>query len=42
MEALEVFDHRAQELTFLQSRATFASEPSEKFVANNGVVFEAA
>ena len=42
VEALEVFGDRAQELTFLRSRAIVASEPSEEFVASADVVSEAA
>jgi hypothetical protein len=33
IEALETFGERAHELTFLRSRATAASEPSEELVA---------
>ena len=42
VEALEIFGVRALELTFLRSRATVASEPSEQLVASVDVVFEAA
>jgi hypothetical protein len=41
-EAVEVFGNRAQDLTFLRSRATFASEPPEEFVAAETVLSEAA
>ena len=42
VEALETFGDRAQELTFLRSRATITSERSEKLVASEDVVSEAA
>ena len=37
IEALEIFAERAQELTFLRSRATAASEPSEELAASSDV-----
>jgi len=42
IEAREIFGSRAQELTFLRSRATSAREPSQKFVAARNVLSEAA
>ena len=42
VEALEVFGGRAQELTFLRSRAIVGSEPPEELVAPADVVSEAA
>jgi hypothetical protein len=42
VEALEVFGDRAQDLTFLRSRATVGSELSEKVVASADVVSKAA
>jgi hypothetical protein len=41
VEALEIFGDRALQLTFLRSRATVASEPSEQLVASVDVVSEA-
>jgi hypothetical protein len=41
VEALETFGDRAQELTFLRSRATVASEPSEELVASEAAIPEA-
>jgi hypothetical protein len=42
VEALEIFGERAQELTFLRSRATAATESSEELVASSDVRSEAA
>jgi hypothetical protein len=42
IEALEVFGDRAQELTFLRSRATAAAEPAEELVMSADVLSEAA
>jgi hypothetical protein len=42
VEALGTFGDRAQELTFLRSRATVASEPDDELVASAAVVSEAA
>jgi hypothetical protein len=42
VEALEIFGDRAQELTFLRSRATVASEPSDELVVSADVMSEAA
>jgi hypothetical protein len=42
VEALATFGDRAQELTFLRSRATVASEPDDELVASEDVVSEAA
>jgi hypothetical protein len=42
VEALETFGDRAQELTFLRSRATVAPERPEELVASEDVVSEAA
>jgi hypothetical protein len=42
VEALETFGDRAQELTFLRSRATVTFERSEELVASADVVSEAA
>jgi hypothetical protein len=42
VEALEVFGERAQELTFLRSRAAVESRASEELVASAGVMSEAA
>lgn len=42
VEALEIFGDRAQELAFLRSCATVASEPSEDLVAPADVVSRAA
>ena len=42
VEALEVFGDRAQELTFLRSRAVVASEASQEFVVSANVMSEAA
>jgi hypothetical protein len=42
VEALEVFGDRAQELTFLRSRARVAAESSEELVAPVDVLSEAA
>ena len=42
IEALEIFGDRAQELTFLRSRATAASGPSEELGASSDVRSEAA
>jgi hypothetical protein len=42
VEALEVFDDRAQELTFLRSRAKVAAQSSEKRVASAELLFETA
>ncbi len=41
IEALEVFGERAQELTFLRSRATAGSEPSDELSASSDVGSEA-
>jgi hypothetical protein len=41
-EALDVFGDRAQELTFLRSRAALYSKPSEERVASASVMSEAA
>ena len=41
IEALEVFGERAQELTFLRSRARTASEPSDELAASSAVPSEA-
>jgi hypothetical protein len=42
LEALEVFGDRAQELTFLRSRAIVEPRPSEELVASAEVMSEAA
>ena len=42
VEALEVFGDRAQDLTFLRSRATVGSELSAELVASGNVVSNAA
>jgi hypothetical protein len=42
IEALEVFGDRAQELTFLRSRATAAAWPNEELVVAADVLSEAA
>jgi hypothetical protein len=42
IEALEVFGDRAQELTFLRSRATAAAEPADELVRAADVLSEAA
>jgi hypothetical protein len=42
VEALETFGDRAQELTFLRSRATVASERSEELVGSEDAIPEAA
>jgi hypothetical protein len=42
IEALEVFGERAQELTFLRSRAMAAAGPNEEVVAPADVLSEAA
>jgi hypothetical protein len=42
IEALEVFRDRAQELTFLRSRATAAAGPNEEVVVPADVLSEAA
>jgi hypothetical protein len=42
VEALDVFGDRAQELTFLRSRAVVESRPSEEIVASADVMSEAA
>jgi hypothetical protein len=42
IEALEVFGDRAQELTFLRSRAAAAAGPNEELVASADVLSEAA
>jgi hypothetical protein len=42
VEALEVFGARAQDLTFLRSRATVGSELSEELVASTDAVSKAA
>jgi hypothetical protein len=41
-EALEVFGDRAQELTFLRSRAALDSKPSDERVASASAMSEAA
>jgi len=41
-EALATFGPRANELTFLRSRATAASDASEEFIAPTNLVSEAA
>ena len=42
VEALEIFGDRAQELTFLRSRASVAVEPSEELIPSADVLSEAA
>jgi hypothetical protein len=42
VEALEIFGDRAQELTFLRSRAIVAAEPFQDLVASANLVSEAA
>jgi hypothetical protein len=42
IEALEVFGDRAQELTFLRSRATAADEPYDELVSSADVLSEVA
>ena len=42
IEALEAFGDRAQELTFLRSRATAPAEPAEELVTPADVLSEAA
>jgi hypothetical protein len=42
IEALEVFGDRAEQLTFLRSRATAAAEPDEELVTSADVLSEAA